>query len=109
MQSLTTIKDKSQQIWNRLLEASKEQPEERKVWGITIAAAVVGGVTVAAASKGVVAVIGTLAATPVALTVGALAGGAVGWSLMQNQPEAALAPVVAPTAEAAMPVTEAVV
>ncbi|MFZ4664534.1 MAG: hypothetical protein ACOYNY_46505 [Caldilineaceae bacterium] len=109
MQTLTAIKDKSQQSWNRLVEAGKDQPEERKVWGVTIAAAVVGSVALAAISKGVLAVIGTLAATPVALTVGALAGGAVGWSLMQNQPEAAVAPVVAPTAEAAMSVAEAAV
>jgi uncharacterized protein YcfJ len=109
MQSLNTVKDKSQQSWNRLVAAGKEQPEERKVWGVTIAAAVAGGVVLAALSKGMLAVVGTLAATPVALTVGALAGGAVGWSLMQNQPEAALAPVVAPTAEATMPVAEAAV
>lgn len=109
MQSLTTIKDKSQQSWNRLIETGKQQPEERKLWGVTIAAALVGGVALAAVSKGVLAVIGTLAATPVALTVGALAGGAVGWSLMQNQPETAVAPVVAPTAEATMPVVEAAV
>jgi uncharacterized protein YcfJ len=109
MQSLNTIKDKSQQSWNRLIETGKQQPEERKLWGVTIAAAVAGGVALAAVSKGVLAVVGTLAATPVALTVGALAGGAVGWSLMQNQPEAAVAPVVAPTAEAAMSVAEAAV
>ncbi|MCE7986004.1 MAG: hypothetical protein DYG89_32910 [Caldilinea sp. CFX5] len=107
MQSLTTIKDKSQQGWNRLVEAGKQQPEERKVWGVTIAAAVAGGVVLAAVSKGVLAVVSTLAAPPVALTVGALAGGAVGWSLMQNQPEAppsvsASTPVdTVPTAEAA--------
>ena len=109
MQSLTTIKDKSQQIWSRLLEASKEQPEERKVWGITIAAAVVGGVTLAAVSKGVLAVVGTLAATPVALTVGALAGGAVGWSLMQNQAEAAVEPAIAPLADTTVAAAEAAV
>ena len=109
MQSLTTIKDKSQQIWNRLLEASKEQPEERKVWGITIAAAVVGGVTLAAVSKGVLAVVGTLAATPVALTVGALAGGAVGWSLMQNHAEAAVEPAIAPLADTTVAAAEAAV
>lgn len=89
MQSLTTFKDKSQAGWNRLIETVNQQPEERKVWGVTIAAAVAGGVALAAVSKGVLAIVGTLAATPVALTVGALAGGAVGWSLMQNQPDAA--------------------
>lgn len=102
MQSLTTIKDKSQAGWNRLIETGKQQPEERKVWGVTIAAAVVGGVALTAVSKGVLAIVGTLAATPVALTVGALAGGAVGWSLMQNQPAAAT-----PTSDT--PITAAVV
>jgi len=100
MQSLTTMKDKSQASWNRLVEASKQQPEERKVWGVTIAAAVVGGLALAAVSKGVLAVVGTLAAPPVALTVGALAGGAIGWSLMQDQAaEAAPTPVPVPAPE----------
>lgn len=101
MQSLTTMKDKSQASWNRLVEAGKQQPEERKVWGVTIAAAVVGGLALAAVSKGVLAIVGTLAAPPVALTVGALAGGAVGWSFMQNQPTEAAPATVAPVAEAA--------
>ena len=96
MQSLNTIKDKSQASWNRLVEVGQQQPEERKVWGVTIAAAVVGGLALAAVSKGVLAVVGTLAAPPVALTVGALAGGAVGWSLMQTQPTEAAADSAAP-------------
>lgn len=102
MQSLTTMKDKSQASWNRLVDAGKQQPAERKVWGVTIAAAVVGGLALTAISKGVLAVVGTLAAPPVALTVGALAGGAVGWSLMQTQPETVTQSVSTPTAEAAV-------
>lgn len=107
MQSLTTIKDKSQASWNRLIETGKQQPEERKLWGVTIAAAVAGGVALAAVSKGVLAIVGTLAATPVALTVGALAGGAIGWSLMQNQATEAAAADVAPISEPAVNATAA--
>jgi hypothetical protein len=52
---------------------------------MTVAAAVVGGVTVAAVAKGVMAVVATLATPPVAVTVGALAGGALGWSFVQSR------------------------
>lgn len=107
MQSLTSIKDKSQASWNRIVETGKQQPEERKVWGVTIAAAVAGGVALAALSKGVLAIVGTLSATPVALTVGALAGGAVGWSLMQSQADEAAPASVAPTSEPAVEATAA--
>ena len=105
MQSLTTIKDKSQASWNRLIEAGKQQPEERKLWGVTLAAAVAGSVALAAVSKGVLAIVGTLAATPVALTVGALPGGAVGWSLMQNQADEAAPTSAARTSESVVEAT----
>jgi hypothetical protein len=115
MQSLETIKTKSQENLNRLVEMGKAQPTEVKTWGVTGGAAVIGAVTLAAIAQGVLAVLATLANPPVALAVGALAGGAIGWSLMQQpnatttragetpQPEAA--PLTsAPVAE--MPVVE---
>lgn len=87
MQSLESIKTKSQENLNRLVELGKSQPSEVKTWGVTGGAAVVGALTLAAVAQGVLAVLATLANPPVALAVGAVAGGALGWSLMQ-QPKA---------------------
>lgn len=99
MQSLTTLKAKSQESLNRLTETVKQQPPEVQLWGAVAVAAVIGGVVVAAGAKGVLAVVGTLAAPPVALTVGALGGGFLGWNFMQNQtaPMAAQPVEVPPT------------
>lgn len=99
MQSLTTLKAKSQESLNRLTENVKQQPPEVQLWGAVAVAAVIGGVVVAAGAKGVLAVVGTLAAPPVALTVGALGGGFLGWNFMQNQtaPMAAQPVEVPPT------------
>ena len=98
MQSLTTLKEKSRESLTRLTDAVKQQPSEVQLWGTVAAAAVVGGVVVAAGAKGILAVVGTLASPPVALTVGALGGGFLGWSFMQNQTAAAKAqPVEAVT------------
>lgn len=85
MQSLTTLKAKSQESLSRLTETINQQPSEVQLWGAVAAAAIVGGVVVAAGAKGILAVVGTLAAPPVALTVGALGGGFLGWNFMQNQ------------------------
>lgn len=83
MQSLETIKSKSQENLNRLVELGKSQPPEVKTWGVTGAAAVGGALALTAVAHGVLAVLATLASPPVALAVGAVAGGALGWSLMQ--------------------------
>lgn len=100
MQSLTTLKSKGQESFNRLLETGRQQPPEVQLWGIVAASAIVGGIAVAATAKGLLAILGTLASPPVALTIGALGGGALGWSFMQSQnPEAteqlATAPIAA--------------
>lgn len=97
MQSLTTLKTKSQEGFNRLVENAQQQPSEVKLWGVVAASALVGGVAVAATAKGVLAIVSTLAFLPVALSVGALGGGAIGWSLMQNQSAPAAAqPAIPP-------------
>lgn len=85
MQTLETVKTRSQTTFNNLLQKGKEQPEEVKTWGITAGGAVVGAIVVTAAAKGVLSVLATLAAPPVALTVGALGGGALGWNYLHNQ------------------------
>lgn len=106
MQSLETLKTKSQEGLNRLVEAGKQQRPEIQLWSVVAVSAVAGSILVSASAKGVLAVVGLLAATPVALTIGALGGGAVGWSIMQNRTSdvvtqpAATTPVVSDLPEA---------
>ncbi|MEZ4734821.1 MAG: hypothetical protein R3E79_47620 [Caldilineaceae bacterium] len=89
MQTVETMKSKGQESLNRLVDLGKSQPPEVQTWGVTGGAAVVGALAVAAAAKGILAVVAVVANPPVALAVGALAGGAVGWSFMQkSQPTA---------------------
>ncbi len=85
MQTLETIKTKSQATMNNLLEKGKEQPEEMKTWGITAGSAVVGAVAVTAAAKGVVALFTAIASPPLALALGAVGGGALSWNFMQRR------------------------
>lgn len=87
MQTLETLKSRGQENFSNLLERGKEQPETVKTWGVTAAAGVGGAVAVAALAKGVVAIAATLASPPVALTVGAVGGGALGWTWIQKQLE----------------------
>lgn len=84
MQSLETIKSKSQESLNHLIDLGKSQPPQVQTWGVTGGAALVGAVALAAVAKGVLAIIATIANPPVALAVGALAGGVAGWSFMQT-------------------------
>jgi len=106
MQSLTTIKTKSQESLARLTATIQQQPPEVQLWGVVGAAAVVGGIVVAAGAKGVLAIVGTLASPPIALTIGALGGGVIGWTFMQNQTASAtaqsveMAPVLTDLSEA---------
>ena len=106
MQSLTTIKTKSQESLTHLTATIQQQPPEVQLWGVVGVAAVVGGVVVAAGAKGVLAIVATLASPPIALTIGALGGGAIGWTFMQNQTASttaqpvATAPVLTDLAEA---------
>lgn len=88
MQTLETVKTKGQESINNLLEKGKEQPDEVKTWGVTAGAAIVGGLAVAAVARGVLAILGTLASPPVALTVGAIGGGVLGWNYIRNQAQA---------------------
>ncbi|MCB0071146.1 MAG: DUF4332 domain-containing protein [Caldilineaceae bacterium] len=89
MQTVESIKTAGQERLSSLVEKGKEQPEDVKTWGVTIGAAALGAVTVTAVAKGVVAVLSTIASPPVALTIGALGGGALGWSYMHNYPTGA--------------------
>ena len=85
MQTFETIKSKSQETINNLVEKGKEQPKGVKTWGITAGGAVVGAVAVSAVAKGAVALLSTLALPPVALTLGAVGGGVLGWNFVNSQ------------------------
>lgn len=85
MKNLEGLKSRSQESLTHLADLGKRQPPEVQTWSVTAATAVVGALAVAAAAKGVLAVVGTLAYPPVALTAGALGGGLFGWSFMKQQ------------------------
>lgn len=85
MQTLETIKSRSQASVTNLVEKAKEQPEDVKTWGVTAAGAAVGAVALTAMASGVLAVLAAVAAPPVALTVGAVGGGLLGWNYMRNR------------------------
>jgi len=109
MQSLETIKNKGQENLNRLVDLGKAQPPEVKTWGVTGGAALVGAMALTAVAKGVLAVVATVASPPVALAVGALAGGAIGWSLMQKTQPVAESAVEGLPATASLPVPDVAV
>ena len=85
MQTLETLKNKSQESVANLVELGKQRPDEVKLWGVTVAAGVGGALATATVAKGIVTVFATLASPPVAITVGALGGGALGWRWIQQQ------------------------
>lgn len=85
MKYVESVKTRGQESIHNLVDLGKEQPEEVQTWGVTAVAAFAGALALAAAAKGVLGVVGTLAYPPVALTVGALSGGLLGWSFMQRR------------------------
>ena len=89
MNNLTTLKTKTQEGWQRLADTAQQQPPEVQKWGIIAASAVVGGLVVAVSAKSVLAIVSAIAAPPVAISAGAVAGGALGWSYMQGKFQAA--------------------
>ena len=84
MQSLEALKSKGQESLNRLADLGRSQPEEVQMWSVIAGTAIVGALAVAAVAKGVVSVFAAVASPPVALAVGAVAGGALGWSLTKK-------------------------
>lgn len=78
MQNVQTLKNKGQERLAHLTENVKQAPSQTKTWGVTAGAA-------AAGALGLAAVGGLLASTPIALTVGAVAGGWLGWKYVHNQ------------------------
>lgn len=88
MQTLDTIKARSQTGFANLMEKAKEPPSEVKTWGATAGGAVVGALALRALAGGIVAVVAALATPPVAMTVGAVGGGLLGWNYMRNRQSA---------------------
>ena len=87
MENLTAFKNKGQESIASLIERGKQQPDEIKVWGVTAAAGLGGAVALAATAKGVLAIVSTIANPAVALTLGAVGGGALGWGWIKSQSE----------------------
>ena len=85
MKNLTDLKTAGQENLNRLVDLGKQQPQQVQTWGITAAAAVAGAVALAVTAQGLLAILATLAAPPVALAIGAIGGGVAGWSFIQSQ------------------------
>jgi len=105
MQTLETLKIKSQENLNRLVELGKEQPSEVKTWGVTAGAAVAGGLALTATAQGLLAVFATLASLPVSLTVGAIGGGVLGWLYIDQKKTANKATATAEPATVAAEIT----
>jgi len=85
MEAMETVKMKSQESVARLLKQVQDQPQEVKTWGAAAGGAVVGALAVAGAANGILALLSTLAAPPVALTIGAIGGGVLTWNYVQQQ------------------------
>jgi len=77
----------------KVIEASKTKPEQVKLWGVTGASAVVGAMALPTVTKGALVIASTLLYPSVALPVGLIVGGAIGWRFMQRQMTAAETPV----------------
>ncbi len=85
MNQFEKIRSSSKETLDALIAQGKEQPEAVQKWGVTGAAAVGGAVVISAAAKGVLGIVATLANPPVALTVGAVGGGLLGWNYIQKR------------------------
>lgn len=103
MKNLEAIKTAGQENLTRLVDLGKQQPSAVKIWGVAAGAAVAGGLVVSAGAQGLVAIFATVASLPVALTVGAIGGGLLGWRYVERQRAASKdapveeAPINAPT------------
>ena len=72
MQTVKTLKSRSQDGLKQLLTLGKERPETIKTWGVTAGAAVAGGLAMSAGAPGLVAIFTSLASLPVSLMVAEL-------------------------------------
>lgn len=85
MQTVETLRSRSQTGITSLVDNAEEQPSSIKKWGVTAGSAVVGAVALKAAAGGIIALTALLMAPPVAMTLGAVGGGLLGWNYMRNR------------------------
>lgn len=85
MQTLETLKSKGQTSFTNLVDSAKERPDDVKLWGVTAGSAVVGAIAVNAAARGAIVLLSTLTAPPIAMTIGAVGGGYLGWQYMRER------------------------
>ena len=103
MQQLNELKDKSQQGLTQVVDASKQQAGKAKTFAVTAGSAIVGSIALAAAAQPIIALTSTLAAPPVALAVGAVAGGALGWRFVRRKANGKESSAAAAELQAAAP------
>ena len=85
MQTITDLKDKGQQGLNQAVDAGKQHTSTAKLIGVTAGAAVAGSVAMVVVAPPAIALAATLLIPSVAMTVGAVTGGVLGWRWMRNR------------------------
>lgn len=85
MQIVETSKTGGQVNFAGFRQKEKAQSGDFKTWGMTAGSALVGAVMVATTTQGILSLLALLATPPVALTVGALSGGFMGWNYMRQR------------------------
>lgn len=82
MKNLNSI---GEQVVTQIKQLDTPQVGAIPSWGVTAAAALSGGIALNIAARGLLAVVATLTSPPVALSVGAIAGGFFGWRYTQRR------------------------
>lgn len=84
MSAVETIKRSSLTNLVTALEKVRTEPTEVKTWGVTAGSALIGAAAMAVSTQGLLTVVTFLSTPAVALTVGALGGGLLGWRCMRE-------------------------
>lgn len=85
MAAVETNKQHGQTNVITALERVSVQPAAVKTWGVTAGSALIGAMAMAVSAQGAFALATLLAMPPLAVTVGTLGGGLLGWRYMRNQ------------------------
>lgn len=85
MQNLKTIKNRGQETMTNLMERTRQQPNSVKTVGVTAVTALGGAFVLSTVAKGVSTIVGVLTSPLIAVTVGAIGGGVLGWNYMKKQ------------------------
>lgn len=84
MSVVETIKQNGLTTLVTALEKVSAEPTEVKTWGVTAGGALIGAAAMAVSTHGLLTVVTFLSTPAVALTVGALGGGLLGWRYMRE-------------------------